>query len=127
MQHDDMKKKTCKISRWQLLKAQLQNLDPDAFAKMAAETPHVEILDVRTPGEFAQGTLFNARNMDYLGPDFWTQFEQLDASRSILVFCRTGRRSVRVCTLLKNAGFQKVFNLDGGLLAWQAAGREIPK
>lgn len=114
-----MEDKKCSVSRWQLLKAQLNNLSPREFAAQLREEEHPVLLDVRTPDEFQQGTIAGAQNMDYLGESFWEQFEQLEPSRPIYVFCRTERRSLRVCMLLQNAGFQHVYNLDGGLIRWQ--------
>jgi len=113
-----MKQTTCTVSRWQLLKAQLNNLSAEEFAQMAVKHPEAVVIDVRTPGEYAGGTVLDAQNMDYLGEAFWDQFEQLPGDRPILVLCRTGRRSARVCTLLKNAGVTDVYNLEGGLSAW---------
>lgn len=114
----NMEKNVCTVSRWEMLKTQLNNLTPEAFVKMAEQHPNAKILDVRTAAEFRNGTILNAENMDYLGDQFWDQFEHLPTDRHLLVFCRTGRRSVRVCTLLKNAGFTRVYNMDGGLTAW---------
>lgn len=120
-----MKQSNCTVSRWQLLKAQLNNLSPEEFARMAEEHSDAVVVDVRTPGEYAGGTVLGAQNMDYLGEAFWDQFEQLPADRPILVLCRTGRRSARVCTLLKNAGLTDVYNLEGGLTAWETSPESV--
>jgi len=120
-----MKQSTCTVSRWQLLKAQLKNLSPEEFAAMAEKHPNATVVDVRTPEEFAGGTVLGAQNMDYLGEAFWDQFEQLPEDRPILVLCRTGRRSARVCTLLKNAGLTNVYNLEGGLTAWESSSAKV--
>ena len=115
-----MKDQSCKTSRWRLFKAQLNNLQPIDFQQKinAAESPI--IIDVRTPREFAGGHIENAINIDYLGPDFWEQIEVLPNDKNIFVYCRTGRRSIRACTLMKNGGFDedKIFNLEGGYPLW---------
>ena len=56
-----------------------------------------------------------------MGHGFWDQIEALDTNKTYLIYCRTGRRSLRACTLMKNGGFdkEKVFNLDGGMTAWE--------
>lgn len=72
------------------------------------------LLDVRTEEEFKTGTLQGAENLDYLSQTLADELEQLPKEISYYVFCRTGRRSLRVCVLLKNMGY-KVINLDGGL------------
>jgi len=122
-----MKKNNCPVSRWQLLKAQLTNLPPKRFAEQLKKEERPVLLDVRTAEEFAGGSMPGAQNMDYLGESFWEEFEQLEPNRPVYVFCRTERRSLRVCTLLQNAGFKKVYNLDGGLIHWQSvfSGMEV--
>ena len=107
----------CKVSRWQLLKQQLNNLEPQAFLQAIADTPDAVVIDVRTPEEFAMGHLEGAINIDYLGDGFWEKMEALDPGRTHFVYCRTSRRSLRACTLMRNGGFSKVFHLDGG---WNA-------
>ena len=114
-----MKVTVCKTPRWQLLKAQINNLSPTDFKqKMATDAL---VIDVRTPEEFGVQALSGALNINYLGEGFWEKMEQLDKDKTYLVYCRTGRRSLRVCTLMKNGGFDKdkVFNLDGGIAAWE--------
>ncbi len=113
-----MKKDTCKVSRWHLLKQQLNNLDPEAFARAMDQAGPVRLLDVRTRAEFEGGALPGAEHLDYLGEGFIEGLESLDPSETYLIYCRSGRRSLRVCTLMKNAGFTRVYNLDGGLAAW---------
>ncbi len=110
----------CEIPRWQLLKQQLNNLPPAVFKEVLRETPDAVIIDVRTPAEFAAGHIEGAINIDYLSPDFWDQMERLDPERTYFVYCRTSRRSVRTCTLMRNGGFQRVYHLDGGWNLWQA-------
>lgn len=113
-----MEDNTCKISRWEILKQQLNNLNSEEFEQAIYQKKHFTVIDVRTEGEFAAGHLPNAINISYLSYDFWDRIEQLDPDLNYYVYCRSGRRSVRTCTLMKNGGFKSVFNLDGGLNAW---------
>lgn len=64
----------CKISRWDLLKSQLNNLDPRAFQKMMKEEDIV-LIDCRKPEEIVEGKLKGAINLNYLGLDFLDQME----------------------------------------------------
>lgn len=118
-----MEDKSCKTSRWRLLKAQLNNLPPNLFAKEIAKCTDPIIIDVRTSEEFIHGHIDGAKNISYFSDDFWDNIEKLDPNKSIFVYCRTGRRSIRTCTLMRNGGFDadKVFNLEGGFAAWQEA------
>lgn len=109
---------TCKISRWEILKQQLNNLGPKEFDQAISQTKDGTIIDVRTEQEFATGHFPQAINISYLAYDFWDRIERLDPKKEYYIYCRSGRRSVRTCTLMKNGGFKKVFNLDGGLNAW---------
>lgn len=109
---------TCEIPRWQQLKRQLNNMNPDEFKTALAETPDAVLIDVRTPAEFEAGHIPNALNINYLGYDFWDRIEQLDTQRTYFIYCRTSRRSVRTCTLMRNGGFQHIFHLDGGWNLW---------
>ena len=113
--------KSCKTSRWRLLKGELSNLSQVAFKeKMIASD--IVIIDVRTSKEFEVSHIKDAIHIDYFAEDFWEEIEQLDKAKDILVYCRTGRRSIRACTLMKNGGFSvdKVFNLEGGFVEWVA-------
>ena len=109
----------CKVSRWVLLKQKLNNLSPAAFREMAGKE-EVVLVDCRRRAEYLSGHLPNAVNVDYLSYEFLDEMEQLDPSRKYLVYCRSGRRSIRTCTLMQNGGFDQVYNLDGGLTAWEA-------
>ncbi|MEM7572679.1 MAG: rhodanese-like domain-containing protein [Bacteroidota bacterium] len=112
---------SCPIPRWELFKQQLHNVTPTEFEQIVLKHPEYTILDVRTPAEYQEFHLAGARSMDYLGPDFLDQLDALSAEQTYLVYCRSGRRSVRACTLMKNAGITKLIHLDGGINAWTAA------
>lgn len=106
---------TCNIHRWDILKRELTHLEPDEFLRKLASLSDYTLLDVRTPKEFALGSLPHALNMDFLGDDFWDIFERIDKERPVLVFCRSSRRSIRTAMFMKNGGFREVYNLEGGL------------
>ena len=122
-----MEDQSCKISRWALLKAQLNNLEPAAFEAALLESgENAYLIDVRTPTEFHSGHLPKAININYLSNDFWDRMESLSNDRDFFIYCRSGRRSIRACTLMKNGGFDhsRVFNMDGGLALWQEENRK---
>ena len=105
----------CKIPRWVQLKSSLQNLGPEEFMAAYESTPGSLLIDVRTGIEFKHWALPDAIHLDYLAVDFWERLEMLDKETAYFVYCRTGRRSARVCTYMQNSGFKRVFNLDGRL------------
>ncbi|MCB0561712.1 MAG: rhodanese-like domain-containing protein [Lewinellaceae bacterium] len=114
-----MQNKSCTPRRWQLLRQELNNLLPLDFARALDKKKEGLLIDVRTPEEFQQAHLPGAINISYLTPDLWDQLEQLDRNAAYFVYCRTERRSMRVCMLMQNGGFEKVYNMEGGLCAWE--------
>lgn len=110
---------TCKTPRWRMLKSQLNNISSAEFAESSKAIDSV-VIDVRTEKEYNFGHIPNAINIDYMSDDFWDKIELLEASKNYFIYCRSGRRSIRVCTLMRNGGFDnaKVFNLDLGFKDW---------
>ncbi len=117
-----MEDKSCKTPRWRMFKARLNNLQPAAAQQLIETERELVLIDVRTPGEFRSGHLTEAINIDYLGADFYEDMEALDPTKTYLIYCRSGRRSIRACTLMINGGMprEQVYNLDGGIQAWDA-------
>ena len=79
-------------------------------------------LDVRTPGEFMEGHLVNAINIDVENPSFATEIAKLDKTATYAVYCRSGRRSANAIATMKDAGFTNMFNLNTGVQEWAQAG-----
>ena len=109
----------CPIPRWQLLKQELKNVSPTEFDRLRATAPAGTLIDVRAPAEFDAFHLNGAVNYNYLGPDFLEQIEALSPETEYLVYCRSGRRSVRACTLMRNSGIRNLVHLDGGINAYE--------
>ncbi len=108
----------CEIPRWQELKTRLQNHTPAEFKVLLEEEQEGILLDVRTTAEAEAQKLDGATMMDYLAPDFLDKMDSLDKEKRYLIYCQSGRRSVRTCTMMTNAGFKQLHHLDGGLNAW---------
>ena len=99
---------------------QMKELAPDAWAELQEQTSESVILDVRTAEEFESGYIKGALNMDIRGgADFVASIEMLDKSKPYFVYCRSGARSGQACQLMSQMGFSAVYNLDGGVLAWE--------
>ncbi len=107
----------CEVPRWQLIKATLNNLDYAEFVSCAAADPSSVMIDVRRPDEYAEEYIEGAINMNYLDRDLADQIEALDNTKNYYIYCRTGRRSLRVCVIMRNLGFQEVYNLEGGIVS----------
>ena len=77
------------------------------------------ILDVRTPEEFERGIIPNAINIDiYKGQGFIYLIEELDKSKTYYVYCHAGSRSAKACQVMQQLGFEKTYNLLGGISEW---------
>ncbi|WP_395050095.1 rhodanese-like domain-containing protein [Flavobacterium sp.] len=99
----------------------IQTIAPEAFAKKINETPKAQILDVRTPEEFASEHIVNAINVNWLGDNFVSGAEKFDKSKPVFVYCKSGGRSAKASAKLAELGFKNIYNLDGGMMKWNAA------
>jgi thioredoxin len=98
------------------------DLSPTEFSKQLKETENPTILDVRTPGEFSEGHIQNALNIDWNGSSFDAQVSKLDKNSTVFVYCLSGGRSGSAASQLRSNGFKHVLELDGGMMAWRSAG-----
>jgi rhodanese-related sulfurtransferase len=71
-------------------------------------------LDVRTPEEFKEGHIAGAVNLNIYDADFSAQLDQLDKSKPIYVYCKSGGRSTDASDMMRAKGFKAVYNLVGG-------------
>ncbi len=101
---------------------------PAIVSTWLAKTPAAQIVDVRTKEEFADGHLPDATLIPWTDPDFTARAsKELDPEKPVLVYCRSGRRSTAAATALAKLGFTEIRNLEGGILAWQEAGKPVTK
>lgn len=97
----------------------MEDLTQDEWAEQLANDDNAVILDVRTDEEVADGIIPNAVHLDiYKGQEFIDAIEALDKSKSYYVYCRSGNRSGQACQIMEELGFEKAFNLEGGMLQW---------
>jgi rhodanese-related sulfurtransferase len=103
------------------------DMDVTQFEQFLQHDTTVQLVDVRTPEEFAEGHIGGAVNMDVKAADFVsTALSRLDKQRPVAVYCRSGRRSAHAAELLAKQGY-KVTNLRGGIMAWQEARKPVEK
>lgn len=109
---------SCSTGQSQKAKA---NLTAVEFSEKIKEFPNAPVIDVRTPDEFLGGHLQNAQNIDISGGDFKQQIETLDKSKPVFVYCLSGGRSASAASVMREAGFKEVYELDGGIMKWRGA------
>ncbi|MGB0306012.1 MAG: rhodanese-like domain-containing protein [Flavobacteriaceae bacterium] len=98
----------------------MSDLSQNEWAQAIAEQPEAVVLDVRTEEEFESGYIPNAKNIDLrMGSGFIDEINSLDKSKSYYVYCRSGARSAQAVQLMRDLGFNKTYNLLGGILEWE--------
>ena len=85
----------------------------------------MQLVDVRTPKEYATGHIPNAQNIDFLDAEFEMNIQSLDKSKPVIIYCQRGSRSAKCASKLIANGFVKVYDLDGGFAQWEYSGLEV--
>jgi rhodanese-related sulfurtransferase len=101
------------------------NLSPGEAAALLRENGSGRdfvLLDVRTPREYREGHIAGAVLIDYTAPSFQEELARLDRGKTYLVYCRTGNRSGKAASLMKELQFKKVRHLAGGITKWKEEG-----
>ncbi|WP_179343983.1 rhodanese-like domain-containing protein [Winogradskyella ursingii] len=83
------------------------------------ELEDVQLVDVRTAEEYAEIHIPNAQNIDFNSPTFDEDVEKLDKKKPVILYCKSGGRSAKCAKKLKDAGFKKIYDLEGGISKWQ--------
>lgn len=102
----------------------IESVTADEFENALYDS-HVQLLDVRSADEYAQGHIANAENVDVQQPDFIDKAKaKLDHTNPVYVYCRSGKRSMLAAQKLVKAGYQ-VVNLRDGIVGWENAGKPV--
>jgi len=107
-------------------KSSTQNdIDPSSAFEMIQnnkDNPNFILLDVRTFGEHNQSHINGSQQLDYQSRDFDKLVNKLDKDKIYLVYCRSGMRSGASIDLMAKLGFKNLYNLAGGIMAWENCG-----
>jgi len=99
-----------------------QNISAKEAKNMIAENQEVIIIDVRTKQELMEGYIENAKHLDISSGNFEAGIQNLDKSKTYILYCRSGSRSARGSEFMSSSGFESVYNIESGILGWQQAG-----
>jgi rhodanese-related sulfurtransferase len=99
-----------------------EDIPPGRVAQLLREADDVQLLDVREPYEHEAGRIEGSKRVDLEG--LAQEAQQLDPSKPILFYCRTGSRSAVATQAFRAAGFD-AYNMSGGLSAWVGEGLPI--
>ena len=89
------------------------------------ELEDVQLIDVRSPEEHREENIPESQNIDYNSPTFEEDISKLDKDKPVILYCRTGNRSAKCSKKLKEAGFVKIYDLEGGFSKWKHDGLDI--
>lgn len=88
----------------------------------------LQLVDVRTPGEYNEGHLKNSINIDiYDFENFEIEVNKLSKDQPVLIYCKSGSRSKEATAQLISLGFEEVYDLQGGIMKWISSGLETVK
>lgn len=103
-----------------------ESIAPLAFAEKINATQNPQILDVRTPQEFESQHIDKAENVNWNSDDFTSKASKYDKTKPVYVYCMSGGRSKQAAAKLQELGFQNIYELQGGIMKWNAAGLAQP-
>jgi len=83
------------------------------------ELEDVQLVDVRTSQEYEEEHIVNSQNIDFSSPTFDDDIAKLDKGKPVILYCKGGGRSAKCAKKLKDAGFEKVYDLEGGISKWK--------
>ncbi|WP_420603201.1 rhodanese-like domain-containing protein [Flagellimonas sp.] len=93
-------------------------LDGETY-KNAISKGNVQLVDVRTPKEYASGHINGALNIDFFQKaEFESDFSKMDKEKPIYLYCQSSMRSQKAARRLVKMGFSSIFDLKGGYRNW---------
>ena len=95
------------------------DLSVEAVHAMLSSDTSTMLVDVRTAEEYRAGHLRNCTLMDFYQADVRARLRALPRDRSIVLYCRSGRRSADAKRYMDSLGYTRVYNMLGGIVAWQ--------
>lgn len=98
----------------------VQYLSAVEFQKLTLSSKNI-LVDIRTPEEYASGHIRNAALINLHADDFAKNISQLNKAKTILIYCRSGRRTELGKEELQRQGFKNIGILKGGINAWNDA------
>jgi len=100
-------------------------ISPTEAASLIKESRNLQLIDVRTPPEYADGHLAKAKLIPL--QELEARWTEIDKDRPILLYCRSGHRSGTALKLLQQKGYAQAKHMEGGINAWKAAGLPVTK
>lgn len=106
------------------VQSEIKIISPEEMQTLL-ELDDVQIVDVRTPEEYKEGYIYGSQNIDFNSPTFDEDITRLDKTKPVVLYCKSGGRSAKCSKKLKEAGFVKIYDLNGGITQWKFNGNEL--
>lgn len=108
-------------------KGEIELISPQQVYDAIYSEDTVQLVDVRTPEEYKESHLKGAQNICVTSDDFNEKVKTLDKNKPVYVYCKKGGRSANAAKQLKEMGFTKIYDMDGGILLWEEHKLEVSK
>jgi thioredoxin len=99
----------------------IHTISASSFAEKLKTTDNAQLLDVRSPEEYSTGFINNAVNINWNGDNFAAKANTYDKAKPVFVYCKAGGRSSDAADKLAEMGFTEIYNLEGGIMKWNAS------
>jgi len=107
--------------------SEIELISPQQVYDAVYSDESVQLVDVRTKEEFVVSHLKGAQNICVTSDDFEQKVKTLDRTQPVYVYCKKGARSANAAKKLREMGFAKVYDMEGGLLLWEENKLETEK
>lgn len=85
---------------------------------------NVQVIDVRSQNDFQESHVLNAENIIY-DKNFMKNLEDLDILKPVAIYCTSGKISTEAAKILQEAGFTRIYILDGGIKKWVSENQQV--
>jgi len=96
----------------------INRIQANTFKEHLTNESSPQLIDVRTPQEFNRGFIKGAVNINMMSSGFLQKMSPYKKDQPVYVYCRSGSRSLKAAQRLAKEGFTEIYNLEGGILAW---------
>ena len=100
----------------------IKSITPMDVFHLNQESEGLAIVDVREADEFVMASSPLAENYPLSTFEVGDFAKKHDKKSQIFMLCKSDKRSMKIAQLLESAGYESVFNIEGGMMAWEASG-----
>lgn len=101
----------------------INEIEVTELAKLKETNESIRVIDIRQPAELNSGIIPGAEALPM--HTIPLRMGELDREEKLIMVCRSGARSAQACMFLQQQGYDKVYNLRGGMMAWAGSGLEV--